>query len=61
VPNPVHEVQVMAKTFAFEPSIIQVVAGDPVRLVRSGDAVHGFSIGDLNIIVWPQRKVRSRI
>ena len=42
----------MAKKFAFEPSIIQVVAGEPVRLViRSGDAVHGFAIRDLNIDV----------
>ena len=50
--DPVHEVQVMAKKFAFEPSIIQVVAGEPVRLViRSGDAVHGFAIRDLNIDV----------
>jgi cytochrome c oxidase subunit II len=50
--DPVHEVQVMAKKYAFEPSIIQVVAGEPVRLViRSGDAVHGFAIRDLNIDV----------
>jgi heme/copper-type cytochrome/quinol oxidase subunit 2 len=50
--DPVHEVQVMAKKFAFEPSIIQVVAGEPVRLViRSDDAVHGFAIRDLNIDV----------
>ena len=50
--DPVHEVQVMAKKFAFEPSVIQVVAGEPVRLViRSGDAVHGFAIPDLKIDV----------
>jgi heme/copper-type cytochrome/quinol oxidase subunit 2 len=54
--DPVHEVQVMAKKFAFEPSIIQVVAGEPVRLViRSGDAVHGFAIRDLNIDVQTPR------
>jgi len=48
--DPVHEVQVMAKKFAFEPSVIQVVAGEPVRLViRSADAVHGFAIRNLNI------------
>ena len=48
----VHEVQVLAKRFAFEPSIIQVVAGEPVRLViRSDDGVHGFAIPDLNIDV----------
>jgi cytochrome c oxidase subunit 2 len=48
----VHELPVVAKKFAFEPSIIQVVAGEPVRLViRSDDGVHGFAIPDLNIDV----------
>src|SRR3954470_5495991 len=46
----VHEVQVVATKFAFEPRVIQVTAGEPVRLViRSADAVHGFAIRDLNI------------
>ena len=50
--QPVHEVQVVAKQFAFEPAVIQVTAGEPVRLViHSGDRVHGFSIRDLNIDV----------
>ena len=50
--NPVHEVQVVAKQFAFEPAVIQVTAGEAVRLViRSADRVHGFSIRDLNIDV----------
>ena len=50
--NPVHEVQVAAKQFAFEPAVIQVTAGEPVRLViRSADRVHGFSIRDLKIDV----------
>jgi len=50
--NPVHEVQVVAKQFAFEPAVIQVTAGEPVRLViRSADRVHGFSIRDLKIDV----------
>jgi plastocyanin len=50
--NPVHEVQVVARKFAFEPVVIQVTAGEPVRLViRSADRVHGFSIRDLNIDV----------
>jgi hypothetical protein len=41
--DPVHEVQVMATKVACEPSLIYVVAREPVRLViRSGDAVHGF-------------------
>jgi cytochrome c oxidase subunit II len=50
--NPVHEVQVVAKQFAFEPAVIQVTAGEPVRLViSSADRVHGFSIRDLKIDV----------
>ena len=50
--NPVHEVQVMAKQFAFEPAVIQVTTGEPVRLViRSADRVHGFAIRDLKIDV----------
>lgn len=48
--DPVHEVQVVAKKFAFEPAIIQVTAGERVRLViRSADGVHGFAIRDLKI------------
>ena len=47
-----HEVQVVATKFAFEPAVIQVTAGEPVRLViHSLDRVHGFSIRDLNIDV----------
>ena len=50
--NPVHEVEVVAKQFAFEPAVIQVTAGEPVRLVlRSSDRVHGFAIRDLKIDV----------
>ena len=50
--NPGHEVQVVAKQFAFEPGVIQVTAGEPVRLViRSADRVHGFAIRELNIDV----------
>ena len=50
--TPVHEVQVVAKQFAFEPAVIQVTAGESVRLViRSADRVHGFAIRDLNIDV----------
>jgi cytochrome c oxidase subunit 2 len=48
----VHEVAVNAKKFEFEPSTIQVTAGEPVRLViRSADGVHGFAIRGLNIDV----------
>ena len=51
-PAPVHEVQVVAKQFAFEPAVIEVTAGEPVRLViRSSDRVHGFAIRDLKIDV----------
>jgi cytochrome c oxidase subunit 2 len=50
--DPVHEVEVVAKKFAFEPSVIRVTEGESVRLViRSADAVHGFAIRDLKIDV----------
>ena len=42
----------MAVKFAFDPPIIQVTTGEPVRLViRSKDTVHGFSIPKLKIEV----------
>ena len=50
--RPVHEVQIVASRFAFEPSTVQVSAGETVRLVvRSKDGTHGFSIPTLNIDV----------
>ena len=50
--TPVHEVQVVAKKFTFEPAVIEVTAGEPVRLViRSADTVHGFAIRKLKIDV----------
>src|SRR5215510_13954888 len=50
--NPVHEVQVVAKEFTFEPAVIEVTEGEPVRLViRSADRAHGFSIHELKIDV----------
>jgi cytochrome c oxidase subunit 2 len=49
---PVHEVQVLAGKFAFDPPTIQVTPSEPVRLVlRSKDTVHGFSIPELKIDV----------
>jgi cytochrome c oxidase subunit II len=46
----IHEVSIVAKKFAFEPQEIQVVAGEPVRLVlRSADVGHGFAIHELKI------------
>jgi cytochrome c oxidase subunit II len=52
VGQPVHEVQVVARRFTFTPQRIDVVAGEPVRLViRSEDAVHGFAIRELRIEV----------
>jgi heme/copper-type cytochrome/quinol oxidase subunit 2 len=49
-PKPVHELQVVAGRFAYEPASLQVIAGEPVRLVvRSRDTVHGFSIPKLKI------------
>jgi cytochrome c oxidase subunit 2 len=54
--NSVHVVQVVAKTFSFEPAVISVTAGEPVLLViRSADTVHGFAIRDLNIGVQVPR------
>jgi cytochrome c oxidase subunit 2 len=48
----VHEVQILASNFTYEPSTIQVVAGEPVRLVvRSKEGSHGFSIPKLKIDV----------
>ena len=50
--DPVHEVSVVARSYAFEPSVIRVTAGEPVRLViRSADRVHGFAIRDLKVEV----------
>ena len=50
--RPVHEIQIVASKFAFEPAVIQVTAGEPVRLViRSKDSVHGFAIRKLKIDV----------
>jgi plastocyanin len=46
----VHDIQMAATQYAFEPATIQVTAGESVRLViRSKDVVHGFSIPDLKI------------
>ena len=42
----------MASKFMFEPAVIEVSAGESVRLVlRSTDTVHGFSIPNLKIDV----------
>jgi cytochrome c oxidase subunit II len=50
--DPVHEIQIVAGKFAFDPATIQVTAGEPVRLViRSKDTVHGFSVPKLKIDV----------
>jgi cytochrome c oxidase subunit 2 len=52
VHRPVHEVQVVASKFMFEPAVIEVSASESVRLVlRSKDTVHGFSIPNLKIDV----------
>jgi len=48
--GPVHEIEVVASKFAFEPPTIEVTAGESVRLVvRSADTVHGFAIRKLNL------------
>jgi heme/copper-type cytochrome/quinol oxidase subunit 2 len=48
--QPVHEVQIVASRYAFEPAIVQLAAGEFVRLVvRSKDGTHGFAIPKLKI------------
>jgi cytochrome c oxidase subunit 2 len=48
--QPVHEIQVVASRFTFEPAVIQVAAGESVRLVvRSKEGIHGFAIPKLKI------------
>jgi heme/copper-type cytochrome/quinol oxidase subunit 2 len=48
--QPLHEVQVVASRYTFEPATIQVTAGEHVRLVvRSKDGAHGFAIPKLKI------------
>ena len=54
--RPVHEIQITASRYAFDPVTIQVSAGEPVRiLLRSKDGVHGFSIPKLKIDVQVPR------
>jgi len=54
--RPVHEIQITASRYAFDPVTIQVSAGEPVRIVlRSKDGVHGFSIPKLKIDVQVPR------
>lgn len=48
--QPVHEIQIVASRFQFEPAAIHVTAGEPVRLViRSRDGAHGFAIPTMKI------------
>jgi cytochrome c oxidase subunit II len=48
--QPVHEVQIVASRYAFDPAIVQLAAGESVRLVvRSKDGTHGFAIPKLKI------------
>jgi cytochrome c oxidase subunit II len=48
--KPVHELQVIAGRFSYDPATVRVTAGERVRLViRSKDTIHGFSIPKLNI------------
>jgi cytochrome c oxidase subunit 2 len=58
--RPIHEIQITARRYAFEPVTIQVNAGEPVRVViRSTDGVHGFSIPKLKIDVPVPKGVES--
>jgi cytochrome c oxidase subunit 2 len=50
--RPIHEIQITASRYAFDPVTIQMTAGEPVRVViRSTGGVHGFSIPKLKIDV----------
>jgi len=50
--RPIHDIQITASRYAFDPVTIQMNAGEPVRVViRSTDGVHGFSIPKLKIDV----------
>lgn len=52
--TPVHQINVVARKFQFEPGTIIVTAGESVRLtIHSDDVVHGLAI--------PQRNVDVRI
>lgn len=43
-------IEVIARRYSFEPEVIEVRAGEPVRLlVRSADGVHGFAIDKLDV------------
>jgi cytochrome c oxidase subunit 2 len=49
---PAHEVRVEARKFEFEPAVIEVTAGERVRLtLHSADTTHGFRIEALNLEV----------
>ena len=48
--DPVHQLDIVVNKYAFEPQVIRVTAGEPVRLlIRSADVLHGFAIRDLKI------------
>jgi len=48
--RPLHEIQIEAKKFEFTPAVIEVTAGEQVRLVlHSTDTTHGFQIKDLKL------------
>ncbi|MEQ1574056.1 MAG: cupredoxin domain-containing protein [Vicinamibacterales bacterium] len=43
-------IEVVAKRYSFEPAIIEVTEGEPIRLlVKSGDGVHGFQVKQFKI------------
>jgi len=52
-PRPgLHTIEVTASRYAFDPSTIEVMAGEPVRLLlRSADTTHGLKIEALGVEV----------
>ena len=43
-------IEIVAKRYAFEPAVVEVTLGEPVRLVvKSVDVLHGFAVKKLKI------------
>jgi cytochrome c oxidase subunit 2 len=57
-----HEIQVTAKKYEFNPNVITVKKGEPIRLVLTAlDRQHGFKIEALNIDVTLKKGVPTPV
>jgi cytochrome c oxidase subunit 2 len=57
--QPAREINVVAKSFAFEPSTIRVKQGERIRLrLKSTDVTHGFSLPEfaVNKVIKPRKE-----